>query len=52
MEMNSNIISDLNTFLIKNQTLEDLNLSNAQISNSDIKILKNGLNLNSSLKVN
>ena len=52
MEMNSNIISDLNTFLIKNQSLEELNLSNTQISNSEIKTLKYGLNLNTSLKVN
>ena len=49
--MNPAIMADINVFLTKNQNLEDLNLSNCNISNSDIKILKSGLILNSTLKV-
>lgn len=51
IKMNENGIAAVNSFLIKNQILEDLNLSNCQITDSHIKKLKYGLSFNTTLKV-
>jgi len=51
MEMNEKTITEINKFLTKNTSLEDLNLSNCHISNPLFKELKYCLTLNTTLKV-